>query len=129
MKQEFYIGEIKGLLDTDYYRGGIELTDTNGYKVKISREDVEKLNRVCNLIPYREDVIYYLRKNDLNERVLNEPYIEQLTLNYEKYRYKYDGIEPSPSWEDCLKKAMEDTNYEQFISKDTIKKETGGKKR
>lgn len=128
MKQEFYIGELKGLLDTDYYKGGIELTDTNGYKIKISREDVEKLNRVCNLIPYREDVIYYLRENDMNERALSEPYVEALTRNYEEIRHNNEGYE-TITWQDCLDQAFNDVDYEQFVLKDTIKKETGGKKR
>lgn len=128
MKQEFYIGELKGLLDTDYYKGGIELTDTNGYKIKISREDVEKLNRVCNLIPYREDVIYYLRENDMNERALSEPYVETITRRYEEIRHEHEGYEPI-TWQDCLDQAFNDVDYEQFVSKDTIKKETGGKKR
>ena len=111
MKKEFNIGEIKGFLDTDYYNGGITLKDTNGYTVKVSREGVELLSRICNLIPYREDVINYLKEEGLDERVFNEPYIEEVTKNYEEHIFN-DSVKPD--YRIWLKVAVAETLYDDF---------------
>lgn len=125
MKKDFYIGEIKGELDSDYY-DGIKITDSNGYEVYIARNNVEKLNRVCNLIPYREDVVCLLKQKGFSDRVNNNEYVDAITERYEELRHENDGY--YGYWETYLNQAFMEVDYIDYSLKDKPQKSNGRKR-
>lgn len=125
MKKEFYIGEIKGELDSDNY-DGIKLTDSNGYEVFISSGNIEKLHRVCNLIPYRNDVVCLLKQEGFSDRVNNNEYVDAITERYEELRHENDGY--YGYYEADLIQAFMEVEYIDYSLQENQQK-TNGRKR
>lgn len=109
MRKIINLNNVDVIIDTDKYKG-VWLRGSNGMELFFFNNELASLSRFFNLIPYREDVIFYLKENGYEDRMGNEDYVVAITEKYEALRWDNDDI----NWKYSLEEAFYSVNYEDY---------------